>query len=488
MTTEHENPASRSAESNLLAEQMQERARNVTGTKKKLFIITIMSFLVFVLMGEGILQIHFRLTQGQWFRSWVANRKFHVAFTAPVSDRREFALRAGYRDRFYTINSKGFRGRPIPRDHEGALICALGDSVFFGHALLDYEAYPQQLEWKYQQAGYAVRVLNAGVPSYNIRQSLDRFFQDVYPHYRPNLVTLQAANDMSLLTYFRERWTPDTTWASLRYKDTWGSSGLSNNLVSFHRLSNLNPGTEKKEEVYRRFPADKLLVHLDATLDQQLQFFEDNEIAVILLPIDMFTYSTDPDDRRNSQLQLWAKWKNHRSVFSKVAEGINESLKMKADGSENAYFLDIREVMDRQNRDEMFVDGFHYSARGGEVVAGTLFEFIEQHRLLPEEAKPDSAMLAALQQFDNYYNQGVELTQQKRHRAAVPLYQKAIQTLPDNQKSCDAYNNLGWSLAQLGEFEEAIEAYERALELRPGAERPRNNLARARQELEKQSQ
>lgn len=76
-----------------------------------------------------------------------------------------------------------------------------------------------------------------------------------------------------------------------------------------------------------------------------------------------------------------------------------------------------------------------------------------------------------------YYNQGLALTQTEQHLAAALTYRRALQLDPN---SAEAYNNLGWSLAKLGLYQEAIPAFEQALRLRPDFALAGNNLAWAR--------
>jgi hypothetical protein len=123
-------------------------------------------------------------------------------------------LRPNYTDPVngITINALGFRG-PLLSKELHSLIVALGDSVPFGAGVRDDETYPAILDTLVGPAFSGMRVLNAGVSSYNIRQSFDRLQYDVLKHYEKQVrvVTLQAANDVSLLTWYRQAWTPEVT-------------------------------------------------------------------------------------------------------------------------------------------------------------------------------------------------------------------------------------------------------------------------------------
>src|SRR5262249_19311704 len=175
--------------------------------------VVLASTVISLTLGETALQITYRVENGRWLPSDVLG--FRVGYTAPVIDRREFALRAGFRDATTTINAYGFRGRAVPPGAP-AVVAVLGESVPVGYVTSDDDTYPDLLDRLFRDHHRAERVVNAGVPSYNFRQALDRYRIDVRPRYKPEVVVLQAANDISLLTEYRERWTPDVTWATMR--------------------------------------------------------------------------------------------------------------------------------------------------------------------------------------------------------------------------------------------------------------------------------
>jgi hypothetical protein len=87
----------------------------------------------------------------------------------------------------------------------------------FGWGVRDGETSPALLQQDLDNNGYHYFVLNAGVPSYNLRQSLDRWQLDVAPTYKCSVIVLNAANDVSLIDYYGSHWSPDLTWASERF-------------------------------------------------------------------------------------------------------------------------------------------------------------------------------------------------------------------------------------------------------------------------------
>ena len=66
-------------------------------------------------IGELTLQVRYRIANGAWL--WGHAQRFEVGYTAPVNDRREYALRAGYKQHGVAINELGFRGPSIKPGH-----------------------------------------------------------------------------------------------------------------------------------------------------------------------------------------------------------------------------------------------------------------------------------------------------------------------------------------------------------------------------------
>lgn len=102
-------------------------------------------------------------------------------------------LPGGEREVVYTVDAAGHRGAPVPpraEDPDGRLrIAVVGDSFTFGSLVSDDETLPAQLERELEAAGHAARVINLGVPGYQLRQLVATLELRV-PHYEPDLVLL----------------------------------------------------------------------------------------------------------------------------------------------------------------------------------------------------------------------------------------------------------------------------------------------------------
>ncbi len=132
-------------------------------------------------LSEALLHLHFFYQQGRWL--FQRSENFQVTYVKPVDDRREYTLRENARDGLYHINAQGFRSPDLPVDLAERLICVIGDSVPFGSGVSNDHTFPVYLERMLQRQGYAYRVLNGGVASYNLRQSFDRWDFDIRPQY-----------------------------------------------------------------------------------------------------------------------------------------------------------------------------------------------------------------------------------------------------------------------------------------------------------------
>jgi hypothetical protein len=361
--------------------------------KKRVKVLaTMISALVALLILEAGLQVYYRLTVHSWL--WAYNA-FHVTFIDEVADRRQYALRKGFSDSRIgvTINFTGFRA-PAEWNEPGRetpVIAALGDSKSFGSGVGDKETYAYLLDRLLAQDGSQMRVVNAGVPSYNTRQAIDRFRIDVLPNYDVKTVVFHAAfNDISLLTYYRDKWDPDKTWADIRYKGFKPPLPVIQRLATFYFLTKLltartdeSPVDRSKDVTYALYPDDAMIANLRAELNDFLTDCEARSISVVLLPIDPFYYQTANADR-NENLFLWSQNRQYVDAWRGTIGHYDELLAEMARTHRNVYFLDTRRAMDENDRDKIFVDAVHYSATGNKIVAESLAALLKKEHILDQ--------------------------------------------------------------------------------------------------------
>jgi len=350
------------------------------------------STLISILFLEIGLQGLYRFRSGSWL--WEDNKKtFLIGYTQPVSDRRQYALRKGYSNKKFgiTINEYGFRG-PVPIVHNQGIIVSIGDSVPFGVDIRDDETYPAILDATLKSLHSDIRVINAGVPSYNMRQAFDRLMYDVLKHFDKKkiiAVTVQAANDISLLTQYREKWNPDRTWGDIRWGASWHRPSniaianhlkqLSKKFLSKNRQTVLSKN--RQTEQHENYSGKNMLKNLRVTLQKLRSFGENNGIPIILMPIDPFYYQTK-NLHKNSTLKTWENHKYYIGLWHDLIGKFNNELILASKQSKFVFFFDTRSIFDNIDRNPIYIDFIHYSPHGNRIVAEYLLSFLEKNALI----------------------------------------------------------------------------------------------------------
>lgn len=327
-----------------------------------------------VVLGELVLQAYHRWTVGTWLVT--ETKAFRVTCVAPVADDREYALRPGFRDADVSVDALGFREHGIPGPSPGAeVVVALGDSVPFGAGVSSSDSYPAFLDRELSASG--VRVLNAGVPSYTIRQSIRRLFVDVLPHFTPRVITLQAANDVSLFARHGVRWKRTSTWAGPKFKDQlpagWSASfAISHysDAAAFHLRERL---------VERTTLASARQRMLDSIREDVAQLRADPRLAgvpIVLLPIDPFYYQEDRN--RSETLKAWKGHERRTIPWWDLVRDINLTLQASAAPGKGLHWFDTRPVLDAAGREGLYVDWIHLGRTGASLVAKALADYIRK--------------------------------------------------------------------------------------------------------------
>ncbi|MCA9806959.1 MAG: hypothetical protein KC476_03305 [Cyanobacteria bacterium HKST-UBA06] len=351
------------------------------------------SLILALLLGEAVLQGAYYFSQGRWLWQPAA---YKAGYVSAVADPRQYSLTPGFADpaQNVSVDAHGFRRSPEASNlpAEASVVAMLGDSVPFGAGVGDTETYPYDVQQQLTKAGSSLRVVNAGVPSYNMAQAIQRFYQDVLPNY-PNVkvVVLQAANDISLLTYFRDEWTPDKTWAQARFNESiegnrqrqqpaW-QRWLARSAWAYY----LNLAFDQTryraqlfqdtapENPYEAYNPDGMIRRVRDQLDWFLSDCAQRHIEVLLLPVDPFYYQLDPAAiETNATLPGWPKYLNVVEGWHLLIEAFNHTLEAAAQRHANATFLDTRQDLDKRNRAELYLDFMHYTPEGNQAVAGLI--------------------------------------------------------------------------------------------------------------------
>jgi lysophospholipase L1-like esterase len=352
-------------------------------------ILVALSLGIAILLGEIFLQVYIKVRYHAWLWN---NAQFRISYAVPVEDRRQYGLRPDYSDQSagLRIDQFGFRKMPSPGDNDGIIVCA-GDSVPFGYGVKDDETYSVYLGQFLNAGGWRIGVVNAGIPSYNLRQSFDRVRKDVIPRFkldRVRVLTIEAANDISLLAYYKEDWNPDRTWMDVKYTmkpqllkiaTLYYVSSYVDRISKFSRK--VLGGQTETREFYK---IEDMLDNIRRVLREELRFYRDQGIPVVLMPINPFYYQTIGDEK-NLTLGNWYKLKRYVDEWADLINKFNRVIMETTTEFSNAYFFDTRRVMDSQDRNFMYIDYLHLSARGNQVRASSLLDFLIEHHLLSDK-------------------------------------------------------------------------------------------------------
>lgn len=316
--------------------------------------------LLAIAVCEASLQVRYRLMTGGWI--WQDLRSYSVRYGIPVNDRRQYALQPNYRYGDVSINELGYRGELIPRGTRLA-VAVVGDSVPFGSGVADNETYPKMLD-DYSKAKFG-RVLNGGVPSYNLRQSFDRFRYDVEKDYGlPEILIVHAANDVSLFERYGNSYNADLTWASERFSLPDDSRILllrqANALLSRFSPAKLQPGA-----------IEDLRKAVRNALDDGIDHAERKGIVAVLLTINPFYYE-GAKASNNDRLSLWGKYGELVDRWGALITIVNEEIRAAARRHQKTKLVDVQRLMNKVDKEAMFIDFIHHSPSGNRWVADLL--------------------------------------------------------------------------------------------------------------------
>lgn len=388
----------------------QKSASENRSLKFKFFTI-IITTLIMILIMELALQVVIRVRDGRWLFQRPVSSK--VVYTKIVKEKRKFTLKPGYTslDRGMIIDKKGFRKGAFPVEPHHKIIVNAGDSIAFGVSVRNDQTYPYYLAKLIKERNIPFSVVNSGVPSYNMWQSFERLRQEVFSHYdisRIALVTMQVANDVFLLSYYRNKWFPEITWADRRFIikqsfwDKLATVHYAKQIISkistrkklrqrrLGRIAQLQKkkrlkyyNYEGKRKKYDQYQGQEMLGMVRATLERELPLYQKHNIPVILMPIDPFYYQLSNVDK-NPTLKKWKTLQYIVRAARDLIFAFNELLIEISEEYDGVFFMDTRPIIDAQNRDETHADHIHYSARGDRLVAEALLEFMIRRKLLPQ--------------------------------------------------------------------------------------------------------
>jgi hypothetical protein len=361
------------------------------------------TILIMLIILEISLQVIIRIRDGKWlYQSLEGSR---VSYVKLVKERHKFTLMPGFTTKrgAFKITELGFREGPYPIDKNNFIVVTAGDSVPFGLAVENRSTYPYNLEKLFHDKGFPINVVNIGIPSYNMRQSFDRLRLEVLPHFelsRIPVITLQVSNDVFLLILYREKWNPDITYADKRIikkASLWQKLAISHyGKLAIKKVFGITAPIKKRprrkrwnfsssgknRKVFEKYDGTEMLKNARMVLKKELSFYRDHSVSVVLMPIDPFYYQLSGMEE-NPTLKKWRTFKEWVDAVKELIVQYNHMLIDVSKEFENVFFFDTRPLVNAHDRNEMYVDFMHYSAKANKIVAKGLFDFLTQQQLLP---------------------------------------------------------------------------------------------------------
>lgn len=325
-----------------------------------IFIVIIFSLAVL----ELSLQAFFYMKNGHPL--WSGHKNFTVGYVTPTEDQRQYTLKPDYSDGQIKINEQGFRGDVITNDKQ--LICVIGDSVPFGSGVPNGSTFSDFLDKHPVTQLKNLRVLNAGVPSYNLAQSFNAWRIELGSR-KCNFLIVNAANDVSLLDFYQSNWSQEKTWASAGFNINQKTP-----IAIFHYVKKIFAHKAKTDSIAIERNIDLILKRLESDIAEAVSF----GIKVVLMPIQPCYYKSLPYNSPHSKSACkgYSDYEKLAINWNPLISSINSGLFAMAN-NRTIFFFDSTSVLETGNvKDNAFVDFIHYSVSGNKLIADRLASFI----------------------------------------------------------------------------------------------------------------
>ena len=316
-------------------------------------------------LAEVGLHLHYYYRNGYWL--FLGNKNFAVPYVSQVSDRRGYSLKKGFSDGVHTINQEGFRGNHV--DHNKPAICVIGDSVPYGAGVADRGTFSMHLQQMMEAEALPYSVLNGGVPSYNLRQSIDRWRFDIDGRFRCKVVIINAANDVSLADFYKQEWDKNITWAKHRFN----VNAVRKSAMAFYLEAAMAEKNNKTE--YSREDVDRIMNQVMEEVQVGMREMKSKNLKVLLMPVQPCYYQNKPLSSTESQVAChgYRGYETLAKSWNYPIEKINQGLRSLADAKDIDFF-DSTQLLDGEiGRAEAFVDFIHFSDQGNKVIARGIF-------------------------------------------------------------------------------------------------------------------
>lgn len=273
---------------------------------------------------------------------------------------RGFALKPGFQNELYSVNSAGFRGpnSPLPASTQ-PVILAMGESTTFGWGVKDTETYPFYLEQALrnsdQPAQSAPVVINAGIPSYSSAQTL-AYMQELLAAkdgLKPDLILVNILwNDLWYSTI--QNWDPQI----LIYQQSPPWLTLLTRYSTLAHYLIMGSQQEQRVDIFNAPAMDTYLKNVTTMLDLARQ--HGVQVALVEPPFDadhMPENGLNEFHTRYTRDFLITTARKHLQALYKNAQLRNVPIL--------THRLDLRTL----NQPSLFLDPLHPTAEGNQLMA-----------------------------------------------------------------------------------------------------------------------
>ncbi len=282
------------------------------------------------------------------------------------------------------INEAGYRGVALePGEHPGVLrVLVLGESCTFGYGVPNAETYSSRLETILREHGRRVEVLNAGVIGYTVRQGLERY-RAMGRDYRPDFV-VSAFGEVN--EHFDANGPPDVRKIELPLepRSTWSDAvrfvrmnvRIAHLLASFADCMSEERRHERDLEFRRQSYEHALREHMGEVdwTGQRRVPLEDFEAATLALANEV---RADAGKFLALSLPRRREAEENAPVLPLYTQRLEALAARESLALADAYHAFRDAEAQGVAESGLFLDAWHLSARGHELVASTLAQRIE---------------------------------------------------------------------------------------------------------------
>ncbi len=321
-----------------------------------------------------------------WFyylNEWIRDDGVRGAIEKPDPQKKlPFVLVPGSSSRMFDttirINAAGFRGPEIAPDKGGRFrIVALGESQTFGPTLRDGEKpWPELLQALFARrasCGRTIEVINAGTEAYTLEDNLERMRRDVLP-LKPDLILSTHGMNGLLALGLRRQAEPNEPGVRPRASALIGRAVLTiERAVHDWRTRNA-----PRPVAPPPFSDEALLKSRYAGAYRKLiALGRENGVPVALATASMAVNESSPREVKDFYGAVF------KPIDDIIAANAAHNLMVKLLATESgAPLIDMTAGVDGVWDDDLFLDIVHFTEKGNERVAETMFE-----ALLPVLAK-----------------------------------------------------------------------------------------------------